>query len=82
MVTLKFTISSLWSSNSDIILGLPCIKTLGTFILNAEKKFPTFPYKKKKIALWYVTIKSDLEAPISEDIKDILKMISQGNHKS
>ena len=48
MVTSKFNVSSLWSFDRDIILGLPWIKTLGTFILNAENKFMTFPYKKKK----------------------------------
>ena len=39
MVTSKFIVSSLWSFDSDIILGLPWIKTLGTFILNVEKSF-------------------------------------------
>ena len=48
MVTSKFIVSSLWSFDGDIILGLPWIKTLGTFILNAEKKFLTFSYKQKK----------------------------------
>ena len=42
MVASKFIVSSLWSLDGDIILGLPWIKTLGTFILNAEKKFLTF----------------------------------------
>ena len=37
MVTSKFIVSSLWSFDGDIILGLPWIKTLGTFILNAKK---------------------------------------------
>ena len=36
---LKFIVKSLWSSNDDLVLGLPWLKTLGTFILNAEKKF-------------------------------------------
>ena len=35
----QFIVKSLWSSNSDLVLGLPWLKTLGTFILNAEKKF-------------------------------------------
>ena len=37
MVTSKFIVSSLWSFDGDIILGLPWIKTLGTLILNAKK---------------------------------------------
>ena len=43
----QFIVKSLWSSNGDLVLGLLWLKTLGTFILNAEKKFMTFPYKKK-----------------------------------
>ena len=82
MVTLKFIISFLWSFDSDIILGLPWIKTLGTFILNAEKKFLTFSYKKKRITFQDIRMKSNLESTTSEDFKDISKMISQGNQKS
>ena len=82
MVTLKFIVSSLWSFDGDIILGLTWIKTLGTFILNVEKKFLTFSYKKTKITLEDYTMKIDLEAPTSKDFKDISKMISQGNQKS
>ena len=40
----QFIAKSLWSSNGDLVLGLLWLKTLGTFILNAEKKFLTFPY--------------------------------------
>ena len=47
----QFIVKSLWTSNEDLILGLPWLETLGTFTLNAEKKFLTFPYKKKKITL-------------------------------
>ena len=32
----QFIVESLWSSNSDLVLGLPWLKTLGTFILNTE----------------------------------------------
>ena len=44
----QFIVKSLWSSNGDLVLRLPWLRTLGTFILNAEKRFLTFPYKKKK----------------------------------
>ena len=44
----QFIVKSMWSSNNDLVLGLPWLKNLGTFILNAKKKFLTFPYKKKK----------------------------------
>ena len=76
MVTSKFIVSSLWSFDGDIILGLPWIKTLGTFILNAEKKFLTFSYKQKRITFQYITMKLEIEAPTSEEFKDISKMFS------
>ena len=44
----QFMFKSLWSSDDDLILGLPWIETLGTFILNVEKKFMTFPTKIRK----------------------------------
>ena len=76
MVTSKFIVSSLWSFDDDIILGLPWIKTLGTFILNAEKNFLTFSYKKKRITFQDITMKSYIEARTSQEFKDISKMIS------
>ena len=82
MVTSKFIVSSLWSYDDDIIFGLPWIKTLGTFILNFEKNFLTFSYKKKEITLQDSTMKSYLEAPTSEYFKDISKVFSQEDHKS
>ena len=44
----QFIVKSLWSSDGVLVLGLPWLETLGTFILNVEKKFMAFPYKKKK----------------------------------
>ena len=82
MVTSKFIVSSLWSFDGDIILGLPWIKTLGTFILNAEKKFLTFSYKRKRITFQDITMKSEIEPPTSEEFQDISEMISQGNQNS
>ena len=54
----QFIVKSLWSSDGDLVLGLPWLKTLGTFILNAEKKFLTFPYKKKRITLSDINMKT------------------------
>ena len=82
MVISKFIVSYLLSFDGDIILGLPWIKTLGTFILNVEKKFMAFSYKQNRITFQDITMKSYLEAPKSEDFKDILKMISRGNQNS
>ena len=41
----------------------------------------TFSYKQKRITFQDITMKSDIEAPTSEDFMDISKMISQGNPK-
>ena len=54
----QFIVKSLWSSNGDLVLGLLWLKTLGNFILNAEKKFLTLPYKKKKITLSHNNMKT------------------------
>ena len=43
MVTTKFIVSSLWIFDDDIILDLPWLKPMGTFILNAE-----IPLQKEK----------------------------------
>jgi len=43
----KFIVRSLWSNDSDIILGSSWMETLGTFILNTKNKFLTFSHKKK-----------------------------------
>ena len=78
----QFIVKSLSSIDDDLNLGLPWIKTSGTFILNVEKKFMTFPYKKKKITLQDINMKSKSEVASSEDFKKISKMLSQGNEKS
>ena len=66
---LQFIIKSLWSSDCDLILGVPWIETLGTFILNVEKKFLTFTYKKKKITLQDINMKLESEVVSSEDFR-------------
>ena len=66
MVTSKFIISSLWCFDGGIILGLPWIKKLGTFILNVEKNFMTFSSKNKRITFQDITMKSNIEAPTYE----------------
>ena len=65
-----FIVRSLWSSDGDLILGSPWIETL-----NAEKKFLIFPYKKKKITLQDINIKSESEVASCEDFKKISKML-------
>ena len=78
----QFIAKSLWSSDSYLILGLPWIETLGTFILNVENKFLTFSYKKKKITLQDINMKSKVEVASSEDFREISKVMSQGDEKS
>ena len=77
-----FIVISLWSCDDDLILGLPWLETLGTFILNVEKKFLIFPYKKKKITLQYINMKSKSEVVLAKDFKEISKVISQEDGKS
>jgi hypothetical protein len=67
----QFNVVSIYEDNVDIILGSTWVDTLGTFIFNTRRKFLIFSYKKKKITLQDVTMKSISEAPSSEDLKDI-----------
>ena len=65
--TSKFTVKTLRffdsDIDSDIVLGLPWMETLGSFILNTKKKFLTFSYKKKKITLQDFTLKPNSITP-------------------
>ena len=45
----QFYVTTMYQEEVDIVIGLPWFKSLGTFILNMEKKFVTFPYKEKMI---------------------------------
>ena len=47
-----------------------------------KKKFLTFPYKKKKITLSDINMKTESEVASSEEFKEISKMLSHGNEKS
>jgi hypothetical protein len=75
----QFNVVSMYQDNVDIILGSTWVDTLGTFIFNTRRKFLTFSYKKKKITLQDITMKSIPEAPSSEDLRDILEVILQDN---
>ena len=76
----QFVVKSVWRGDGDVILGLAWIETLETFTLNAENKFLTFSYKKKKLKLHDATMKP--KAPSLEDFKHISKVISLENQKS
>jgi hypothetical protein len=78
----QFNVVSMYQDSVDIILGSTWVDILGTFVFNTRRKFLTFSYKKKKITLQDVTMKSISEAPSSEDLKDISEMILQDNQKS
>ena len=73
--TSKFTVKTLHfydsDLDSDIVLGLPWMETLGSFILNTKKRFLTFSYKKKKIMLQDFTLEPN--SVTLEDILDIQK---------
>ena len=57
-------------------------RNIGDFILNVENKFMIFPYKKKKITLLDINMKSESEVASFEDFKEISKVMSHGNEKS
>jgi hypothetical protein len=78
----QFNVVSMYQDSVDIILGSTWVDILGTFVFNTRRKFLTFSYKKKKITLQDVTMKSISEAPSSEDLKDISEVILQDNQKS
>jgi hypothetical protein len=76
----QFYVTTMYQEEVDIIIGLPWFKSLGTFILNIEKKFVTFPYKEKMITLQDTTSEPDSVTP--EDFNDISEVILQENKKS
>jgi hypothetical protein len=52
----QFKMATMYKKEFDIILGLPCFGKLGTFILNIEKKYFTFFYKKKMMTFQDTTM--------------------------
>jgi hypothetical protein len=64
---------------STSLSRLSWFKNLGTFILNMEKKFVTFPHKEKMITLQDTT--SEPDSVTLEDFNDISKVILQENKK-
>jgi hypothetical protein len=78
--TSQFYVTTMYQEEVDIVIGLPWFKSLGTFILNIEKKFVTFPYKEKMITLQDTTSEPDSVTP--EDFNDISEVILQENKKA
>jgi hypothetical protein len=78
----QFNVVSMYQDNVVIILGSTWVDILGTFVFKTRRKFLTFSYKKKKIMLQDVTMKSISEAPSSKELKEISEMILQYNQKS
>jgi hypothetical protein len=78
----QFNVTTMFQEEIDIILGLHWLTKLGTFILNMEKKFVTFPYKKKMMTLQDITMRSKSITPSSKDFKDISKVILPDNQNS
>ena len=76
------SVVSLEQDMVDIILGSAWLDTLGTFMFNTRKKFLTFPYKKKKVTYQDVTMKPSSGVVLTEDFKDISKVLSQEDQKS
>jgi chromosome segregation protein len=78
----QFNVATMFQEEIDIILKLPWFKKLGTFILNMEKTFVTFSYKKKMMTFQDTAMRSKSIIPSSKDFKDISKVILQENQKS
>jgi hypothetical protein len=55
----NFEVTTIYEKEVDIVLGSTWLETLGSLILNFEKKFLMFSYKKKKITLHDVSMNSD-----------------------
>jgi hypothetical protein len=76
----QFYVTNMYQEEVDIVIGLPWFKSLGTFILNMEKKIVTFSYKEKMITLQDTKSERDFVTP--EDCNDISEVILQENKKS
>ena len=75
----QFNVTTMFQEEIDIILELHWLTKLGTFILNTEKKFVTFPYKKKMMTLQDITMRSKSITPSSKDFKNISKVTLPDN---
>jgi hypothetical protein len=78
----EFNVTTMFRKEIDISLGLHWFKNLSTFILNMEKTFLTFYYKRKKMTYLDIAMKLDLIVPSSNDLKDISRVILQENQWS
>jgi hypothetical protein len=70
----NFKGTTIYEKEVDIILVSTWLETLGSLILNLEKKFLMFSYKKKKIKLHDVLVKSD-SISTSKDLDQISKIV-------
>ena len=77
----QFYFTTMYKEEIGIVIRLLWFKNLGTFILNMDKKYVTFP-RKKMMTLQDTTMRSKSIIPSSKDFKDILKVILQENKKS
>ena len=76
----QFYVTTMYQEEVGIVIRLPWFKSLGTFILNIEKKFVTFPYKEKMITLQDTTSKPHSVTP--EDFNNISEVMLQENKKA
>jgi hypothetical protein len=76
----QFYVTTMYQEEVDIVIGLPWFKSLGSFILNMEKKFVTFSYKEKMITLQDTTSEPEFVKP--EDFNNISEIICQENKKA
>jgi hypothetical protein len=77
----NFEVTTIYEKEVDIILGSTWLETLGRLILNLEKKFLMFSYKKKKIKLHNVSVKSN-SISMSKDLDQISKILLSDKQQS
>jgi hypothetical protein len=75
----QFNVTTMYREEINISIGLHWFKSLATFILNIEKKFVTFPYKKKMMTLQDITMRSKSITPSSKYFKHISKVVLPDN---
>ena len=78
---LNFEVTTIYEKEVYMILGSTWLDTLGSLILNFEKKFLMFSYKKKKITLHDISVKSD-SVSTSKDLDRISKMLLSDKQQS
>jgi hypothetical protein len=77
----NFEVTTIYEKEVDIILNSTWLEMLGSLILNLEKNFLMYSYKKKKVKLHDVLVKSD-SISTSKDLDQISKILLSDKQQS